>query len=174
MISLAFNAALAFYGAVFLAALAPTTPPDPFSRAVTFALTGSDRGIVRPVDWTSCVFEVDGAQFRVGAINTDRLSIELREVPNDWGPARRVAVSLHGEAPVYERLERGIEDSNPMDDDFALMLKAELKRRSPRMFEDRRTAETDYTLLLGTTDVARVRHDWGVLTRACAGPPHGP
>ncbi|NVO14148.1 MAG: hypothetical protein HXX10_08945 [Rhodoplanes sp.] len=173
MISLAFNAALAFYGAFLLAALSPS-PPDPFSRAVTFALTGSDRGIVRPVDWTACVFEVDGAQFRVGAVDTDRLSIELRDVPSDWGQVQRVAVGLHGEAPVYERIERAIEDSNPMDDDFALMLKAELKQRSPGLFEDRRTAETDYTLLLGTTDVARVRHDWGVLIRACSGPPHGP
>lgn len=174
MISLAFNAALAFYGAVFLAALSPASPPDPFSSAVTFALTGTDRGIVSPVDWTTCTFEADGAQFRIGAIDTGRISIELRETPSSSGPVSRVAVSLHGDAPVYERIERAIEDFNPMDDDFALMLKSELKRRSPGMFEERRTAANDYTLLLGTTDVARVRHDWGVLIRACSGPPHGP
>jgi hypothetical protein len=171
MISLAVNAALAFYGAVVLAGFA-APPPDPYTQALRFALAGNDRAVVHPLDWAACAFEVNGAVVRIGAADPARLTVALTETRTGWGPIRRVTVGLHGDATVYERFDPGLEAESPWDDEAARMLKREVMRRSPELFQEHRIAASDHVLTLATDDLDRVRQAWAVVLRGCT-VPHG-
>ncbi|RAI38081.1 hypothetical protein [Rhodoplanes roseus] len=167
MISLAVNAALAFYGAVFFSSLTASPPADPYTRALSFALSGDERMLVRPVDWNACVFEVNSAVIRVGALDRSRLAFAVTETKTGWGPVRRVTVGLHGDGPVYERTELGLEEEGPWDDEAVRMLKRAVRERNPELFATRKVVASDYTLTLATTDLDRVREDWATLLRGC-------
>lgn len=168
MLSLAVNAALAVYGAIFLAGAQAFAPPDPYTQALGFAVAGHDRAAVRAVDQEACVFAVDDAVVHLGAIDRSRLDVALMTAQTGWGPLRHVAVTLHGETPVYERVEKGLDEEGPWDDEAVRMLKRIVKERSPDLFNDRRVVETDITLRLPTSDIDRVRQDWAAVMRGCA------
>ncbi|MFD2181652.1 hypothetical protein [Rhodoplanes azumiensis] len=168
MLSLAVNAALAVYGAIFLAGAHAFTPSDPYTQALGFAVAGHDRAAVRAVDQEACVFAVDDAVVHLGAIDRSRLGFALMTAQTGWGPIRHVAVTLHGDTPVYERVEKGLDEEGPWDDEAVRMLKRIVKARSPELFHDRRVIETDITLKLPTSDIERVRQDWATVMRGCA------
>lgn len=166
MISLAVNAALAFYGAVFLAG--HTAPrPDPYTQALGFAVTGRETAEVTVVDWSACTFQADGAVIRIGDIDRSRLAFAIKETMTGWGPVRRVTVTLHGDVPVYERTDKGLDEEGPWDDESVRMLKGVVKERNPELFRDRKVVARDYTLTLATTDIERVRRDWATVMRGC-------
>ncbi|MFL9828294.1 hypothetical protein, partial [Rhodoplanes sp. SY1] len=168
MLSLALNAALAVYGAIFLAGAQAFAPADPYTQALGFAVAGHDRAAVKAVDQEACVFAVDDTVIHLGAIDRARLGFALMTAQTGWGPIRHVAVTLHGETPVYERIEKGLDEEGPWDDEAVRMLKRMVKARSPELFHDRRVVETDVTLKLPTSDIERVREDWATAMRGCA------
>lgn len=166
MISLAVNAAIAFYGAVFLAGHT-ASQPDPYTEALGFAVTGRENADVKVIDWSTCAFEADGAVIRIGDIDRSRLAFAIRETMTGWGPVRRVTVTLHGDVPVYERIDKGLDEEGPWDDEAVRMLKRIVKERNPELFRDRKVAARDHTLTLATTDIERVRQDWTTVMRGC-------
>lgn len=153
-------------GLMFLCAVTWPLPvsanDDPFLKAVSFALTGSDGGTIKVMDRRNCTFAVENDVFHLDRVETDRIS--LREFRNKLGD-QWIVVELHGDKIVVRttppaNLAPGL-DQESID---------KIRQKAPHLFETSTTTYSDYPLRLETSEKDRVARAWSyIYAHGCTG-----